>query len=396
MRIHTTRFNSASYVLIPLMVALALVTVCAWKLLHTRVLPSEDQLALVTYTFDAGYPTLEDGVSSFLISGAYHTIGSTDLSVADAHLRTFAMAVFFVAGTLLFWKLTSGNSLIAFFLALGLLCTSRISMLWLSSEVLAAAYVMLTLWSIVSHRPFALTSLFIVAFALAKPDLLSSGLIVGLFVAWSQNEEAARARRVAILLGMLALFLLPGFLYYGIAYIAPRGRALLSFSQHYAALVREHQLTPSRPNPWNQQYLYVNAVWGPVKSMSELIRTNPYRYMDFVFLSLAKSIRNLVPSNVMWLLPVAAFSLYFTDNKQYRNITLLYLTGLIPILLLSFLHIRYQARFYVLALAVIGLGVPYIAQHKQKVWIAGYLVVVLLWQSYQFLHVFPAGYWLPD
>ncbi len=76
---------------------------------------------------------------------------------------------------------------------------------------------------------------------------------------------------------------------------------------------------------------------------------------------------------------------------------LLLLTSLVPVILLSFLHVRYQARLYPLALFVIfaGLAAGPVRRRPERI-LAGVLSALLLWQAVDLLPVLPSAYWLPD
>jgi len=61
-------------------------------------------------------------------------------------------------------------------------------------------------------------------------------------------------------------FILPRPLQHGINHLAPQARSTLSFGQHYAAMVAQHQIIPDLPDPWLNWQSYLGLVWGQAES----------------------------------------------------------------------------------------------------------------------------------
>ena len=361
---------------------------------NADVEPIFDQ-KFIDYTFAEGYPALESGITSHLIVGAVNAIVPYEPQRSNALVRGVAALFYLFAGGLLAWSLTGRERLWAFLLFMLLLFTSRFPLLWLSSEVFAGALLMLVLWSLVRNHPFVVTAALLVLFSFAKPDLLVPGAALGLFLTL-RRDVLSRGHRFAIFAALGSLVLVPGVVDAGLGYLQSGGRSMISFGQHYAALVQPHQIAEA-PDPWlNYQAYLQNQFFRAGDSIGGVIRTRPDLYMDFVFLSLAESIRRMGPSYLLLLLPLAAYC-FSALKRTWKTVTLLVLTNLVPILLLSFLHVRYQARFYPLVLFVIvgSLACASSTKNRERL-VAVCLAGLFLLQLFGSMFFFKTGHWFPD
>lgn len=355
--------------------------------------PVFDQ-TFISYTFSEGYPDLESGITSKLIVGTFNAIVPYEPMRSNALLRALAAMLYVLAGGLLAWSLTGHERLWAFPLFMGLLFTSKFPFLWLSSEVFAGALLMLVLWTLVRKHPFAVTGALVVLFAFAKPDLIVPAGLLGFYLAF-RNDTMPRLQRVGIMAGLVTLMVLPGIITVGLEYLRSGGRSMASFGQHYAAMIAPHQLTPP-PHPWNEWELYTNNKFFRANgSIGGVISTRPDLYMDFVFLSMSQSIRRMGTSNLLLLLPVAIFC-FRALRTEWKVISLLVLVNLVPIVLLSFLHVRYQARFYPLALFVIVGSLSFLAHKKHEYAVAACLGGLFLYQLLQSAFFYNTAHWFPD
>ncbi len=114
--------------------------------------PQFDQRLFVTQIFAPDdFPALSDGISSFLVAGIYnHLAGHTfdaNLITADVALKTGAAALFLIAGYLLFTSRARPRQPWLALVCLALILTTRFPFGWLTTEVLAGAFLMLALWS---------------------------------------------------------------------------------------------------------------------------------------------------------------------------------------------------------------------------------------------------------
>jgi hypothetical protein len=401
------RFSAA----VVFLIALCLMLFTGVQIARTPRTPVFDQL-FIRYTFDQGYPTLASGITSLLMVGLVNQglgqeTGRVDLVQTDSAIRILAAILYLGSSGLLSWALFTRYRVLSTSFFLLLVLTSRYPFLWLSSELFAGSFLMLYLWSMLSNQHFGVRILLLVLFAWSKPDLLVPGVIVGLYEALAlttppeRDGLLQRAIRIVAGLTLFALPALPTLFFNGLAVnTGLSNRSLASFAQHYAALVERHQIGPA-PEPWANAFAYLDATFGPVTSVVKAIQAAPSTYMDFIFLSAAKSIRNSMASYTFFLLPLVALLWQAIQPTKLKIIALLLLTNLIPILLLSFVHVRYLARFYPLTLALIFSGLfqapaqtP--TQHRISVAAYGYLILLFIMQLYLALPVFQTGYWFYD
>jgi len=361
------------------------------------------------------YPALyEGGIVPSLIAVLFNSFREFEPISSNAIFRTFAGALYILTGGLLFWSIVRKKTPWLFFPLILLLFTSAYPFLWLSNEVLTGIFLMLILWSVANGLPFFFSAIFIVLFSLTKPDLIFPGLLVGIYLAF--NSEATFSKKglkriktfisfkgirwlkkplinIAILIVLLLAFLLPGIFDKGFSFFKgppdEPPRALISFGQHYADAV-------NYPDAWTEWDKCIKAEFGPVNNIGEIIINNFDKYKKAVFILWKESYSNLQLSHLLILLPVIAFCFGSIRQKKIKTIILLFLANFIPILLLSFIHVRYIARFYPLALFAILMGLINIRNRKAKLLIIAYLACVLISQIQFFIPYLKIGFYLPD
>lgn len=348
----------------------------------------------IGYEFTGGYPHFESGIVSHLLVGAINAVTTYDPGTSNTLIRALAALMYVVAAALLAWSLTGPARLWAFPAFVLLVITARFPFLWVSSELFAGAFLMLFLWSLVRGYPFAVTGLFLVLFSFSKADLALPGGLVGAYLAL-RSDPVPRWQRVAVLSGMAAVIVVPSLLFASSYYGQFGGRMWVSFGQHYGELVRHLQIEPA-PRGWGAWPMYLERAFPGAGSVAEAALSNPRAYLYFVSLSLAESSVRLVSTKLLLLVPIAGY-LFPGLRTSWRIVVLLLLTSVIPIVLLSFLHARYQARLYPLALFVIFAGLREGGHgRRQERIIAAALAAVLLWQAVDLVPVLQSAYWLPD
>jgi hypothetical protein len=204
----------------------------------------------------------------------------------------------------------------------------------------------------------------------------------------------ARWRR-ALVVGAVAAVLFAPSLWTPSYYARFGGRTWVAFSQHYGELVKEHQLGEA-PAGFEAGRRYTATSFPGTTSVGEAALRYPRRYLHFVALSLAESSIRLLRAKLLLLLP-AAVILFGALPSSWRISVLLLLSSLVPIVLMSFLHVRYQARLYPLALFVIFAGLPAGSlQPWQRRAVAALLVAVFVWQLVDVVPLLGSAHWLPD
>jgi len=255
---------------------------------------------------------------------------------------------------------------------------------------------MLTLWSINRNLPSPITALLLACFAFSKPDLILTGGLLAIFlIVWQRESWPRKGLRAAFLAAAFAALLIPALIF---DEGEPYNRSLVSLIQHYAVLVSRHQMIPDAPEPWSNSYAYSVPVFDHPPSLRALITNNPRAYYDFVFLSLGQSLYNVVISGLVLIVPGWWYCWRRLRDRRFKIATVILLLGLLPILFLSFTHVRYLARFYPLLLFGIY---SYSAQSDpssnwQHRLLTFYLIVVLILQIILLEPVFQAGHWHPD
>jgi len=389
--------TSKSALLIVFAIPLIMILVSASRMLSLPVDPVHDQKYFIT----AGIfypPYLEYNLSCVYVLKIYNFLAPHNLLAYNAGVMIIAMTLYLTAGALLLWSMTGRAHTALYALFMMLLYTSRFIFLWSSKELIAGAFLMLALWSIAKRMSFPVVAIFIVLFSFAKPDLIFSGAIVGIFLAFAQgNSWRGRIINLCVLVGLVILVLVPAYLQSGLQAMLPQGYALYCLGQHYAALIASHQVTPVRLEPWLEYKKFFNPVWGEHKSVWEAIRSHPGLYRDFIFLSLGRTTQNLCKSFLIFLLLPAAYGLVTAGKSQLKTVAALFLTGLIPMLLLSWMHVRYAARFYPVFLVLVLLWLQ-ILEKKGGLYrgIIIYLCCIVTLQIYFIIPVFQSAYWFPD
>ena len=127
----------------------------------------------------------------------------------------------------------------------------------------------------------------------------------------------------------------------------------------------------------------------------DVVKNSPAKYIDFVFLSISKSVQNMVRTGLIVTLLFSIIGFWKRKGEEYRTVLLLFSVSLVPIVLLSYLHVRYQARFYPLLLITAFIAMTQATKWRKLIMAAGLMAVVefqLFYMSSIVLH----GFWFPD
>jgi hypothetical protein len=354
--------------------------------------PVWDQ-TFIGYRFSGAYPHFEGGIVSHLLVGIVNALVPFEPVSSNTLIRTLAALLYLGSAGLLAWSVTGPKRLWGFLAFMLLLASSRFPFLWLSTELFAGAFLMLFLWSLVREHPFPATGLFLVLFSLSKADLVLPGALIGTYLVF-RPDPVSRLLRAAILGGIVALLVVPS-LSTPSYYAQFGGRTWVSFGQHYGTLVQTLQVEPAPPG-WTASLMYLERGFPGAANVWEAALGYPRRYLYFVSLSVAESAIRLLPAKLIVLIPVAAY--FFTRMKRPWQVTvLLILTSVVPVILLSFMHVRYQARLYPLALFIIFAGLQSESHRRRpEIVLGGVLAALLVWQVVDLVPVLQSAYWLPD
>jgi hypothetical protein len=393
MRSITAPLQPGSARLVAMVVGTVLATGAALLIGRAPGVMAQWDQSFIAHPLSASYPHFESGIVSHLLVGMVNALVPYDPVSSNTLIRVLAATFYLAAAALLAWSVTGPKRLWGFVAFMLLVASSRFPFLWLSSELFAGAFLMLFLWSLVRRHPFPVTGLLLVLFSLSKADLALPGALIGAYLVF-RPDPLPVWRRAAILGGMAALLVVPS-LFTPSYYAQFGGRTWVSFGQHYGELVRVVQVGAAPPG-WTAGGMYKARGFPGAGSVWEAALAYPRRYIYFVSLSMAESGIRLGLAKVAFLIPIAGY-FFMRMERPWKITVLLLLTSFVPIILLSFLHVRYQARFYPLALFVIFAGLragSYPRRHELA--LAGVLALLLLWQVVDLVPVLPTAYWLPD
>ncbi len=396
----TTNFSKYAQYALAILLTTFLIIFSGIRIYSSHEQPIFDQKALIYFSFAEGYPRLEQGITSTLIVGIVHYFKPYEPLSSNAIIRTLASCLYLASGSLLAWALKKRYylGLPWFALFILLIFTSRFPFLWLSSELFAGAFLMLVMWSVINEYHFVLIAFFVALFSLAKPDLILPGLALGIILAvYDRKRFQNKILSVFLIMLIIAAFVLPGLMSEGPSYLQLSNRSFISFCQHYADVVSDHQIIRPVPNPWLECQTYVIAGFGNRHSILTIIKSNWARYMDFMFLSLSRSLRKMVASNLIFLMPLSIAALWKMQQKKIKVAMLsVFVINLGLITMLSYFHVRYQTRYYPPALLIALIGMNEIKSKNIKLFLWGYLIMLLVLQIYQSVSVVTTGYFFPD
>src|SRR5262245_23993885 len=298
-------------------------------------------------------------------------------------------------------------------LGLGLVVISGFPILWLSTEVFAGAMAFLYMFLLLTSARPSLTALAVCFFAFCKPDLILIGTFLAVWTFFSYSKSKERIEFVAVCLATVVLLNLPGIFLNGIdaqlqmGWRTTKGEtygsAFFTFSQHFAVLAAYYQVNPG-PNPWTNPNYYMDALMPGATSISDVILKYPRLYLTFIAVSTARTIALFgLQLNVLLLLwGAAVFSFVkfriaeqkFPDQlSKALQVTCLFLIGVIPIILFSWGHMRYYARFFppFLILALIYIEqFPFSSTRKK--WACVALLIIGLFQAVLVAALTPDSY----
>ena len=293
--------------------------------------------------------TSYDGKTLVLLIGIFNAIFSLGKEYLNPQIKIFAM-LFYVIPAFFLAKivLREPKYLVIFTI---ILFTSRFPFLWLSSELFTGGLLFLVIISVIRKSNPVLTGTLLVILAFTKADSLFLSFAFSLYLLVTKGSIKERVFLVATFF-FVAFAFLPGIFsdlplsrIYG-------NRGFISFTQHYSALVEKHQIIKPVPNPWEGVKEYRTGIIPKANSISSLIREYPKVYYDFLFLSFGHGVKRIVTLFNILLLFIPIIFLYTRKRKKTDNFNAFHklfyisLLGFLPMILFSFPHIRYMARYF--------------------------------------------------
>jgi hypothetical protein len=297
------------------------------------------------------YPNLQHagGISSSLTAGLYKLIIPTTHENLNWHFRIFSMATLLISSFSLFQTAIPKNPGLrtAAFL---IIATSGFQFLEPTSEVVTATFLNLFLIAVLRSWPTIVAGLFLALFGLGKVELTLAATALSLFWCYwkfRQREKNAWLCLVVTWLWMSAL-LLPGLVVQGAnPFIA--SRSTTAFLSAYTGFMRPHQvqslgkLTEGQITAQTLQRVFDGSTTFP-----EIVGKHPKLYADYLGVSAARSIPNLLGVFKFMTIPIIAV---FANWKRIHSNRFLVTASLIaaicilaPSWMVIFVRMRYIAK----------------------------------------------------
>jgi len=307
------------------------------------------------------YPALQNsgGITSSLIAGIYKLIIPTDHNNLNWHIRIVAMGSYLLSVFLLARSYIPSRTLRI--LAFLIVASSGFQLLQPSSDLFAAALLNGFLAGVQDRWPRVISALFLAGFGLTKVDMILAALALALLWFWWDRHKG-RKDSVAgpiLVLAWLLLLLLPAFVVTG-ANPLSGGRSTVAFLSAYGEFFGQHQFLIGSTPPLDEAMQKAQAnSFGGAESFPAMVLRNPTLYADFVGVSAARSLPNLVHTFKLMLLPIGM--IYWKQRQISASRFLLWaaliaaICVIVPAWLVIFVRIRYAAKcvapLVVLALA---------------------------------------------
>ncbi len=336
------------------------------------------------------YPALQNsgGITSSLIAGIYKLIVPTSKTTLNWHIRILAMVMYLGSSWWLIRSLIASAP--ARILAYLLICFSGFQFIQPSSDLFAGSFFNLFLVALRLKWPTALTALLLAIFGLCKVDMIVAAIFIATFWGiWEYRRGGRNPAKLAIFTGgWLLLFLGPAFILQG---ANPMGgnRSLVAFMSAYTQFLGYHQFSglPEGLGPEKMKQVR-DAIFPGTNNLFEIITKYPRLYFDFVGISAARSLPNIVNAVKLLLIPLGVVIYQnnrLTTLRPYLIILVLAAAcTLIPAWLIIYIRIRYVVKFFpaIVALAIGGcLELSNINKRANLIlWVSG--IGTLAWESY--------------
>ncbi|MFM9047493.1 MAG: hypothetical protein ACKOOH_07535 [Cyanobium sp.] len=334
------------------------------------------------------YPNLmhAGGITSSLIAGVYKLLIPTTPSTLNWHFKIFSMLGYLLSSFALL-RTAIQNAAPLRILGFLIIATSGFQLLEPSSDVLSAALLNLFFIGVIRRWPKLLSALILATFGLCKVELtLSAAVLSLLWCVWEWHRGSSRPYLPALLTFLwMALYLTPSFLLTGSS-LLESDRSSTAFFSAYAAYMRFHQFQLSPPSEVEANLAIRNTIFRDASGFRDVVMKHPDLYLDFLGVSAARSIPNVVKVFKLMLVPFSLALWNLKHVKSYRYILigagLVSACILLPSWLVIFVRMRYIAKVIPLAtVATIGASMELSNQRRffmPLLWVCG--VSTILWQ----------------
>jgi hypothetical protein len=275
-------------------------------------------------------------------------------------------------------------------LAYLLICISGFQFIQPSSDLFAGSFFNLFLFAIRQGWPSALAALVLAVFGLCKVDMIVAAVVIAvLWGVWEHQHGRKNPARLALLTGCwLLLFLAPAFVVQGSDPLAGN-RSLLAFMSAYTDFLGYHQFSGQHVNvdTYTMDTVQITIFPG-VKNLADIVTKYPQLYFDFVGISAARSLPNIVHAVKLMLIPLGLVIYQNSRLSSLRPYLIILMVAaactLIPAWLIIFIRIRYVVKLFPAIVAIaIGGCLELSATNKRANlihWSCG--IGTLIWQAY--------------
>lgn len=375
--------------LLSLLVSFALIlresgTVPAWPMDQHFVSTVDLRLGRSEGHWVFHYPILghAGGITPSVIAGAYKLLIPTSPQTLNWHIRALSAALYLVSAYLLCKTIIKAPSLRP--ITLIVIATSGSQILQPSSEVIAGGLLGLFIVCAMKRYHPLLSAGFLVAFGLCKIELLLS--IPALTLAWYLYQRRVSTRRATIIpiavLAWFALLVLPGLVVHGPELLGV-SRSFLTFSITYNWMFAPHQFS-GYVEPANMDWTSFAAAQFPgANSVLDVIQRFPTKYLHFFSICFFESLLTFIETFRFMLIPMALLIVSRCSIPRLRFpimcILALVIFTLLPASLLTWIHVRYLARYVPLVLCVVAAGCSEIQLRyaKPTFMACGWLTIVI-------------------
>ena len=304
------------------------------------------------------YPNLQNagGITSSLTAGLYKLIIPTTHENLNWHFRIFSMATLLISSFSLFQTAIPKNPGLrtAAFL---IIATSGFQFLEPTSEVVTATFLNLFLIAVLRAWPTIIAAFFLTLFGLGKVELTLGAVILSLlWLYWEYHQGKARSYLTIVYTGLwLGAFLLPAFLLQG-ANPLSGSRSSTAFLSAYSGFMRFHQFQRTTMTTDEAMNATIETIFANAATLPEMVVKHPDLYFDYLGVSAARSIPNIINVFKFMLVPTAAVAIQW---KRVRENKFLLWAGLLAaacILLPSWLVIYVRMRYIAKVLPAIIAG----------------------------------------
>lgn len=347
------------------------------------------------------YPSLQNsgGITSSLIAGVYKLLIPTSSTNLNWHIRIFAMATYLTSSFFLFRTFIVNRPLQI--LAYLIIASSGFQFLQPSSDLFSGTLLNLFFIAATARWPRIWTSLFLATFGLCKVDMILAAIALAIFWAiWEHKSKQSHSERTLVFtLLWLAIFLMPGFIFHG---ANPFGgsRSTIAFLSAYAEFFSYHQFHGLSGSDLGKamESARIN-IFGGSESFVEIVRRYPSLYFDFVGVSAARSLPNIVNVFKLMLIPIAIVYLRQRDIKANKFLLwgalIAAICVILPAWLVIYLRLRYAVKIAVPLIAIALTGSLELSRqdrrYLQVAWACG--IGSILWQLYWFRDMAIYSHW---